>query len=55
MAQLISHPQVQRVRDNLARLREEVEAARARGGDRASDREVEILAATKYVAVQSRS
>ena len=51
MAQLISHPQVQRVRDNLARLRAEVEAARARGGNRASDREVEILAATKYVAV----
>ena len=50
MAQLISHPQVQRVRDNLARLRAEVEAARARGGNRASDREVEILAATKYVA-----
>ena len=51
MAQLISHPQAQRVRDNLARLREQVEAARARGGDRAFDREVEILAATKYVPV----
>jgi PLP dependent protein len=49
--QLISHPQVHNVRENLSRLRDELEAARARGGDRASDREVEILAATKYVSV----
>jgi pyridoxal phosphate enzyme (YggS family) len=50
MAQLISHPQEQRVRANLARLREEIEAARTRGGHRAHGGEIEILAATKYVA-----
>jgi pyridoxal phosphate enzyme (YggS family) len=41
----------ERVRANLRRVSEEIEAARARGGERAHRGEVEIAAATKYVAL----
>ena len=50
MADLIRGLRPERVRENLERVREEIAAAAARAGRRAQD--VEILAATKYVAAE---
>jgi PLP dependent protein len=53
MAQLISGLQVQRIRANVAQVREEIAAARRRAPARAKSGErpeVELLAAIKYVA-----
>ena len=53
MAQLISGLRAERVRANLERLREEIDAARARAApDLDGERPVEILAATKYVPAE---
>jgi PLP dependent protein len=53
VAELISNLRADRIRANLARVREEIAAARGSSGARAGeDRgEVEVLAATKYVSV----
>jgi pyridoxal phosphate enzyme (YggS family) len=50
VADLIRGLRPERVRENLERVREEIAAAAARAGRRAED--VEILAATKYVALE---
>jgi uncharacterized pyridoxal phosphate-containing UPF0001 family protein len=53
VAELISGLQVQRIRANLAALREEIAVARQRAparGPRGERHEVELLAAVKYVA-----
>ncbi len=54
MVELIADLQAQRIRANLQRIRGEVAAAAARGPAAAEgpEREVEILAATKYVALK---
>jgi PLP dependent protein len=54
MAQLISGLQAQRVRDNVARVREQIAAAREHAPARGlggEHEQVELLAAVKYVAV----
>jgi hypothetical protein len=52
VAQLISGLSAERIRANLERIRQEIEAAvaRAPAAARGSDRAVEVLAATKYVS-----
>jgi pyridoxal phosphate enzyme (YggS family) len=54
VVELISDLRAARIRANLDRVREEIAAARARSGTSAGGserREVEVLAATKYVAL----
>jgi pyridoxal phosphate enzyme (YggS family) len=50
MVELVRDLRVQRVRENLERIREELHAATLRAGRRG--KEVEVLAATKYVALE---